>query len=341
MSANRVAHWDGHTWAPLGEGVGGSAYAEVRALAVFDPDDDGPRAPSLIVGGRFTAAGQLNVSNVASWDGASWSALGSGVTGVLSAEVRALAVFDEDAQGPLPPQLVAGGTFSHAAAIPVNGIAKWDGQAWHSLTSGVQGHWYQAGVSALAAHCELGAGQATPALFAAGLFGVSGGHPARRIARWGIPVPYFWRQPTSMSVASGGSAEFAVETGGAAPRVFRWYKDGIALSDNARISGSMTEMLTIRPVVPDDAGAYEIKVTNDCGSLLSHGAVLTVWQRGDLNCDGVVDFGDINPFVLALTNPVRYATQFPNCDIMNGDINNDGVVGFADINPFVRLLTQP
>ncbi len=65
------------------------------------------------------------------------------------------------------------------------------------------------------------------------------------------------------------------------------------------------------------------------------------WPRGDMNCDTLVDFGDINPFVLALTNPTAYVLAFPNCDIRNGDINGDGLVDFGDINPFVRLLTNP
>ncbi len=62
---------------------------------------------------------------------------------------------------------------------------------------------------------------------------------------------------------------------------------------------------------------------------------------GDLNCDGVVNFLDINPFVLALSDTVAYATQFPYCNILNGDVNHDGVVNFADINPFVALLSAP
>ena len=65
------------------------------------------------------------------------------------------------------------------------------------------------------------------------------------------------------------------------------------------------------------------------------------WLLGDLNCDGAVSFGDINPFVLALTNPGGYAAAFPNCNILNADINQDGRVDFGDINPFVRLLTGP
>ncbi|MEW6252398.1 MAG: hypothetical protein AB1716_17300 [Planctomycetota bacterium] len=62
--------------------------------------------------------------------------------------------------------------------------------------------------------------------------------------------------------------------------------------------------------------------------------------RGDLNCDGVVDFDDINPFVLALSDPGGYAAQYPDCDIRTGDVNGDGNVNFDDINPFVALLTS-
>jgi hypothetical protein len=71
--------------------------------------------------------------------------------------------------------------------------------------------------------------------------------------------------------------------------------------------------------------------------VIPHGGGLV----GDMNCDGTVDFRDINPFVLALTNPAAYAVQFPACNIMNGDINGDGAIGFGDINPFVNLLTAP
>jgi len=60
---------------------------------------------------------------------------------------------------------------------------------------------------------------------------------------------------------------------------------------------------------------------------------------GDMNCDGGVDFGDINPFVMALLDPVGYHGQYANCNILNGDINGNGSVDFADINPFVALLS--
>ncbi len=59
---------------------------------------------------------------------------------------------------------------------------------------------------------------------------------------------------------------------------------------------------------------------------------------GDLNCEGIVNLGDINPFVLALSDPAAYAATYPDCQITNGDCNGDGLVDFDDINAFVALL---
>jgi len=64
---------------------------------------------------------------------------------------------------------------------------------------------------------------------------------------------------------------------------------------------------------------------------------------GDLNCDKQVDFGDINPFVLFLSNYATWETQYTGCNPLNGDINGDGTYGqssFGDINPFVNLLSS-
>ena len=59
-----------------------------------------------------------------------------------------------------------------------------------------------------------------------------------------------------------------------------------------------------------------------------------------MNCDGQAGFGDINPFVLAVSNPSQWHAQYPNCNILNGDINGDGTVGFGDINPFVAMMSS-
>jgi hypothetical protein len=60
---------------------------------------------------------------------------------------------------------------------------------------------------------------------------------------------------------------------------------------------------------------------------------------GDLNCDGTVNFGDINPFVQILSDFDGWQAAHPDCPWQNGDVNGDGSVNFGDINPFVALLT--
>ena len=61
-------------------------------------------------------------------------------------------------------------------------------------------------------------------------------------------------------------------------------------------------------------------------------------ECGDLNCDGTVDWRDVNPFVLVLSDRAEYEERYPECDARNGDCNGDERVDFGDINPFVALL---
>ncbi len=59
---------------------------------------------------------------------------------------------------------------------------------------------------------------------------------------------------------------------------------------------------------------------------------------GDTNCDGTIDFFDIDFFLLALFNPAGYTAANPNCDIRSADMNGDGVVDFFDIDAFLDCL---
>jgi hypothetical protein len=60
--------------------------------------------------------------------------------------------------------------------------------------------------------------------------------------------------------------------------------------------------------------------------------------RGDMNCDARVDFDDIDPWVLALSNEDEYRTSYAGCDPMLGDANCDGELSFDDVDAFVECL---
>jgi hypothetical protein len=64
----------------------------------------------------------------------------------------------------------------------------------------------------------------------------------------------------------------------------------------------------------------------------------SLYMLGDLDCSGAVNSDDINPFVLAVSDPVAYQAAFPACDVNLADCNDDGWVNFDDINAFVALL---
>jgi hypothetical protein len=162
--ANNIARWNGRTWSALSGGLGGTAYAKVAALAV-------DRAGNLYAGGYFFSAGGVAASHIAMWDGSTWSALGSGIGGVDSPIVSALAVDSAD-------NLYVGGQFTTAGGVPANHIAKWDGSVWTALGSGMG--LQQPILPLVSALAVDGAGN----LYAGGDFTTAGGTVANRIAQW-------------------------------------------------------------------------------------------------------------------------------------------------------------
>ncbi len=67
--------------------------------------------------------------------------------------------------------------------------------------------------------------------------------------------------------------------------------------------------------------------------------VVKTYIKGDANGDGSFDFGDLEPFVLALIDPEGFAAQFPNVnpDLVL-DFDGDGSLSFGDIDGFVNAL---
>ncbi len=77
--------------------------------------------------------------------------------------------------------------------------------------------------------------------------------------------------------------------------------------------------------------------TNDLG-FRDIGAVQVQGELGDMNCDGAVDLLDVDPFILAISDPAGYGAAYPDCDINQADCNQDGVVNLLDVDPFIAIL---
>ena len=159
-----VKRWDGNTLTSIDGELG-----TVNALALNDQ--------SLFVGGSFSSAGGVQARNIARWDGANWHSLGSGSTNGTLGAVNAIAIDGND--------VYVGGDFSLlAGGATARRVARWDGNAWHSLEeNGVNG--VNNRVTRLAIHQGM--------LLVGGFFSKAGEHDAGGLATWNgsgwTPVP--------------------------------------------------------------------------------------------------------------------------------------------------------
>ena len=67
--------------------------------------------------------------------------------------------------------------------------------------------------------------------------------------------PSIASQPVNQYALLGGTAAFAATTAGDAPLNYRWFFNGLPLSDNGRFSGTETNQLAIQNIQAADAGA--------------------------------------------------------------------------------------
>jgi Tol biopolymer transport system component len=101
-----------------------------------------------------------------------------------------------------------------------------------------------------------------------------------------------------------------------------------SISPNGRFVGFESYASNI---VPDD--------TNGVADAFIYDRGCSDFLRGDSNCDGNIDFDDVEDFLLAMIDPDAYAVKHLTCDWeCNNDINRDGKVNFDDIDPFVECL---
>ncbi len=189
---HNIARWDGAGWWNLGDGVDG----RVQAIAAAGSD--------VYVGGAFESAGGKAARATAHWDGVAWHSMGAGprwaatalavfdgevYAGSLSGEdaptlskwggnhwralssvgpdngaVEAIAVYGNDV-------VIGGGFTSIGGSASYKYLARWDGQYWNALGSGVNGD-----VTALETVGDV--------LYVGGAFDQAGGSWSPGIAAW-------------------------------------------------------------------------------------------------------------------------------------------------------------
>lgn len=86
-------------------------------------------------------------------------------------------------------------------------------------------------------------------------------------------APTITTQPAAQTVTAGENVTFAVQATGTPAPTYQWRKAGVALTGNATAT---TAALALTNVASNDAGVYDVVVTNSAGSDTSTAATLTV-----------------------------------------------------------------
>ena len=220
VDANRIAKFNGQSWAPLGTGL---SNAECYALGTYEG--------ALYAAGYFDLAGNVpGTAKLARWNGSEWESLGANLE-LFSNQLWDLTTFDDGTGnalyisgnytdiggsggnyfakydgktfspvggsigGAVPlivftahvfddgtgPAIYIGGRFTEVGGVPASRIAKWDGTQWSALGSGVAGSGVSVSIMTMTTFDD-GSG---PALYVAGQsFTSAGGVPANRVAKW-------------------------------------------------------------------------------------------------------------------------------------------------------------
>ncbi|MBI5022441.1 MAG: choice-of-anchor D domain-containing protein [Ignavibacteriales bacterium] len=156
VATKNIARWDGSNWFALGSDTIRAAYGGysfVKAIALSGTD--------VYVGGQFDSIGTLITTNIAKWDGSTWSALGTGA----NSSITAIAVNGTD--------VYAGGNFNNVGGVSANQLARWDGANWYAMGTGLNSY---GNIYALVASGSD--------IFIGGDFSKVGGELTKCVAKW-------------------------------------------------------------------------------------------------------------------------------------------------------------
>jgi hypothetical protein len=338
-TVNNIALYDPATgqWSALGLGIRGGINPDgttptVHALTTL-PNGD------LVVGGKFTIAGNGLASNIARWNGSTWSALGTGITG--TATVYALTSLPNG-------ELFVGGSFNTSVSGPGGGftsrfIARWNGSAWFLISlPSVNGAVY--------ALKSIPSGN-NGSVIVGGRFTSVEGYPANKIALWNNAQYIWYRFGTGVGIPNEGSPEvralatlpsgdiiaggkFDIATGVSANNIARW--NGSAWSPlGSGVGNSLTATVYALTLLPNGdiiAG----------GDFITAGSVsvnrIARWNGSDWSALGTgVSSGTVYSLATLPDGDIIVAGQFTTV----GGVAVNNIARYKFARPAPTITTQP
>ncbi len=166
VSASRAAVWDGTSWSPLGTGLDFGSQTFLAGYTIERLEQ------GVLIGGIFGLAGGIPVKGLALWNGTGWEGFGPIIDNPgFNTSIGDIIIFD----GGQGPQVHVTGSFISSEGTTLNRIARYDGQRWQPLGTGLVG-----GGSSFAVWDGVGG----HSLWVGGTFTSAGGGNSPKLARW-------------------------------------------------------------------------------------------------------------------------------------------------------------
>ena len=166
-------------------------------------------------------------------------------------------------------------------------------------------------------------------------------------------LPQIIAPPTNQTALPGTTVEFTVVATGPAPLSYQWLFDGTNLTDNAQITGSQSNVLTLTSVTIGNAGTYEVVVSNAYGSNSAF-ATLTVAQMIPIitwTNPGAIPYGmalTSNQLDATANVPGSFAYNPTNGAVLDAGTNTLSViftptdtVDYSNVTNTVSLVVSP
>jgi hypothetical protein len=291
-----IARWNGSEWSALGTGI---PTEFVSAMTTWD----GAGGNRLYVGGRFPTAGGVPANGIAAWDGTQWHSMGDGLTG-WQPYVGHMMVWD-DGSG---EKLYVGGRFNTMDGLNIPLLARWDGETWEQVGSGLINDNTLFGIESMAVYDD-GSG---PALYVGGYEFHAPGQPVGNVSKWDgqqwtTVGPLYDGRCTDLCVFDDGNGPGLYRTGNAFWEL--GYFARLVGDDWEMVGGGITKDPYTNPwpstsdlCVWDDAiyicgffnraGGYQGEGGEPCGDIAAWGCPESECPA-DFDGDGDVDTADL------------------------------------------------
>lgn len=177
----RIAKWTGLSWVAVPEGLGTfPSIEQIFALRGATSIAGSGGYPVLVAGGDIETAGAYAAHEVGQLRQKQWLPIGGGVGGGEYPFVYAIGTTFNGPADPWGDALIVAGVFTEAGGVPASNIARWNGNGWQPLGSGLNNAVY----SVATFDPDTSAGPHPSQLYAAGAFTYAGAVAASKVAAW-------------------------------------------------------------------------------------------------------------------------------------------------------------